>query len=284
MIDLTRLSHRRLLTQRLTTPTHTDPADIVRFFGATQAQDYLFAKWSLAQRLQDATDLTLETAFSSGAFLRTHVMRPTWFFVHPDDIHWMLALTARRVHQLNAAYYRKEGVDDEMKRQSMQIMERSLAEQESLTRDELYALFRDAGLIGKTPGLRGIYILMHAELEGLICSGPMRGKQQSYALIDRRAPHAKTLSADESLVELARRYFTSHGPATRRDFARWSGLTLTDTDRALEALKTELQQASIDDNVYWFKSASGALPSEASPPLRAFLLSGYDEYLNGKSE
>jgi hypothetical protein len=254
---------------------------MVQFFGATQAQDYLFAKWSLAQRLVGATDLALEQAFSAGAFLRTHVLRPTWFFVHPDDIRWMLALTAPRVHQLNALYYRKEGIDDGVKRASMRLIEQALTTRADLTRDELYAHLRDANLVGETPKLRGVYILMHAELEGLICSGPMRGKQQTYALLEDRAPEATRRTREESVIELARRYFISHGPATRKDFARWSGLTLADTDSALDALATELESEQSDDETLFFSPVQATVPVFSNHPVQAFLVSGYDEYLNG---
>ena len=60
-----------------------------------QAQDYLGAKWALGLRLPGTTDAKIEQAFNDGAILRTHVMRPTWHFVAPADIRWLLALTAR---------------------------------------------------------------------------------------------------------------------------------------------------------------------------------------------
>src|SRR4029079_18605385 len=102
------LSHRRLFNQRLTHAPFTDPAEVVRWLGAVQSQDYLFAKWSLAQRMDgdSTTDRAIERSFDAGDFLRTHVMRPTWFFVPPEDIRWMLTLTAPRVHQLNKPYVR----------------------------------------------------------------------------------------------------------------------------------------------------------------------------------
>ena len=119
---------------------------------------------------------------------------------------------------------------------------------------------------------------MRAELDGVICSGPRRGKQFTYALLAERAPQAKTLTRDEALAELTRRYFTSHGPATARDFVWWSGLTVADAKAGLALVGADLSQEEIDGQTYWFSAA--ALPA-AEPAHEAFLLPTYDELLVG---
>jgi hypothetical protein len=119
------------------------------------------------------------------------------------------------------------------------------------------------------------YIMMRAELEGLICSGARRGKQFTYALLEERVPPAKTLERDEALAELTRRYFTSHGPATARDFSWWSGLTMADTMRGLEIVGSALQREEVEGQSYWL--APSALPARADIQP-AHLLPNYDEY------
>ena len=87
---------RRLRAQRLTGAGFARPEDVVGWLGAVQAQDYGPAKWSVGARVAGATDAQVERAFAAGAILRTHVLRPTWHFVLPADIRWLLTATAPR--------------------------------------------------------------------------------------------------------------------------------------------------------------------------------------------
>src|SRR3990170_2048414 len=96
---------RRLYQQRLPQDPFATPGEVVPWLGAVQAQDYLGAKWSLGLRMQNATDDSIERAFSDGSILRTHIMRPTWHFVTPADIRWMQELTAARVNAVSATTY-----------------------------------------------------------------------------------------------------------------------------------------------------------------------------------
>jgi hypothetical protein len=138
-------------------------------------------------------------------------------------------------------------------------------------RSELAAGLKQSGL--DRSGLGLTYAVIEAELTGLICSGPRRGKQFTYALLDERVPPAPALARDEALAELVRRYFTSHGPALVQDFVWWSGLTGADTKRGLDMLKSELVNETINGKSYWYAPA-------APPPMSAatYLLPNYDEY------
>ena len=145
------------------------------------------------------------------------MLRPTWHFVLPADIRWMLQLTAPRVQALAASYYRQVGLDARMLARADDVLAKALQGGKQLTRGELAEALRTAGL--PVDGLRPTFLFMHAELEAAICSGARRGKQLTYAALDERAPGARTRPRDEALAELARRYFASHGPAQARDFA-----------------------------------------------------------------
>ena len=204
-------------------------------------------------------------------------MRPTWHFVAPADIRWLLALTAPRVHVANASMYRKLELDGALFKRSDAALARALRGGRQLTRDELRGVLQKAG-IAADDGIRLAYLMMHAELEGLVCSGARRGNQFTYALLDERAPNARTLSREEALVELAGRYFMSRGPATVQDFAKWSGLTLAEARAGLEAVKARLRQEVVDGRTYWLPASKSAA-KVASPA--AWLLSIYDEYISG---
>lgn len=280
LMTFTEISNRRLQHQHLTALWLKHPADLVAWLGVVQAQDYAGAKWALGLRLAHASDASVEQALSEGTIIRTHVLRPTWHFVAPADIRWMLALTAPRIHALNAAFYRKYELDTATLRRSRQVLTQSLQAGQHRTRDELRAAFNQAG-VAVDDNLRMVYLMMHAELEGVVCSGARRGKQFTYALLEERAPQARALPREEALCELTRRYFTSHGPATLHDFVWWSGLTVTDAKRALAALAAELERSVYEGKEYWI---ARQLPDSKSVSSDAFLLPSYDECTVGYRE
>lgn len=242
--------------------------------GAVQAQDYYGAKWALGQRLMDTTDDAIEKAFADGTILRTHVMRPTWHFVAPADIRWMLKLTAPRVNAANRHYYRKLELDDALFRRSNKALIKVLSGGKQLTRDVLRNALEKAGV--STSGLRFVHILGRAELDGIICSGARQGKQFTYALLDERAPQTKAPPVDEALAELTLRYFTSHGPATLQDFVWWSGLTTADARSGIDMVRRRLVQELIDGQTYWLRPSTLSI-KHSSPS--AYLLPTFDEYL-----
>ena len=268
---------RRLHSQRISGAHLENPGEVVGWLGAVQAQDYAGAKWALGLRLQASTDGEIDQAFSDGVILRTHLMRPTWHFVTPVDIRWMLSLTAPRVHAANAYMYRSLELESTLLRRSNAELARALRGGKQLTRDELRDVLREAG-IASDGGLRLAYIMMFAELEGVICSGARRGKQFTYALLDERAPDTKTLEREEALAALAIRYFVSRGPATIQDFAKWSGLTITDARGGLEAVKARLRHEVVDGQDYWFSTST---TQAGVPSPTAYLLSICDEYVSG---
>ncbi|HET9913844.1 MAG TPA: winged helix DNA-binding domain-containing protein [Anaerolineales bacterium] len=267
----------RLHNQFLSQTNCTSPAQVVEQLGAVQSQDYAGAKWALAQRLKDpATDAAIDKAFNEGKILRTHVMRPTWHFVAPRDIRWLLMLTGPRVQAGNAFMYRKTELDKDILKKSYRVLEKALQGNRQLTRAELGAAFEKAGIPAE--GQRLGYFMMSAELDGLICSGGRKGKQFTYALLEERAPRVRPLKRDEALAELVRRYFTTRGPATLHDFTWWSGLTMADAKKGIEMVKPEFVSEELDGQSYWFADSINPV-REKSPT--AHLLPNYDEYFIG---
>ena len=275
-MKLTDIANLRLQNQGISRGTFEKPAEVVNWLGAVQAQDYYGAKWSLGLRMQEATDNEIDQAFNDGSLLRTHLLRPTWHFVTPKDIRWLLALTAPRVHAASAYMYRRTELDEATFQRSDAVLADALAGGKHLTRDELRVILENAH-ISTEDGARTSYLMMHAELEGIICSGPRRGRQFTYALSEERVPQAKTLPREEALAELARRYFRSRGPASVQDFAKWSGLTVADARAGLETVKSGLEHEIVDGQSYWFSGSSQ--PKKVKSPS-AHLLSVYDEYIS----
>ncbi len=239
-----------------------------------QSQDFEAAKWALALRMQSATNTAIEEAFNRGAILRTHLMRPTWHFIAPDDIRWLLELTAPRVNLRCGPNYRKLELDDTVFKRSRKVLEKALKNGKHIARSELRKRLNDSG-VAANDTIRLAHILIRAELDGVVCSGPRIGKQFTYALLDERVAGTKKIDRDEALAKLTRRYFRSHGPATLQDFVWWSGLSVSDAKRGLELVDRQLEKVTVGDKVYW-KLRSSDTPRHSLDG--AFLLPVYDEF------
>jgi hypothetical protein len=274
MTTLRDIALLRLRNQRLLGPGFTTAAEVVGSLGAVQAQDYAGARWAVGQRMKRASDATIERAYDAGEILRTHVLRPTWHFVLPADIRWLSELTAPRVRALLRYYDKQLGLDERALARTGEVLRAALRGGQHLTRNQLAAKLEEAG--HAATGQRLAHVLMHAELEALVCSGPRRGKQFTYALVAERAPRARRLSREQALAELTRRYFTSHGPALPQDFAWWSGLALKDVHKGLELGRAALSELQVDGRTYWHAGPVRA-PQRRKPIVH--LLPNYDEQL-----
>jgi Winged helix DNA-binding domain len=258
--------HARLATQRLLGDRLADPAEVVTLLAAVQSQEFAHALWSLRLRSAAGTEAQVRAAFDRGEFLRTHVLRPTWHLVAPEDIGWLLQVTAPRVQQLNGTIYRQHGLDQAALDRAAATIADALAGGVELTRAEL------GGLLG-TSGIRLAYQVMNAELEGLIVSGAMRGAQHTYALLTDRVPPGRRRSGD--LSELAFRFYAGHGPASEPDLARWATLTRRQAAEATAAVGSRLAFVELDGERLWFtRDAPEPWPD---PAYGALLLPLYDE-------
>jgi Winged helix DNA-binding domain len=305
---------RRLATQRLQGERFSSAADVVRLLGCVQSQEYAHALWSLGMRTSGLGAAEVQAEFDRGDFLRTHILRPTWHFVAAEDIRWILEVTAPRVQKLNQTIYRKEGLDPATLDRGVALIVEELKGGRYRTRAELGQALADQNLVSgfraarasrsesaavvvarrgndtsahsssvrrraisdaRSSGLGLAYIVMHAELEGVICSGTMRGAQQTYALLDERVPRSGAAgSAKEGdAAELARRFFAGHGPASIQDLARWSSLTISQCRDAVDAVKDRLDCVTVDGLELWF----GPDPPPSRQSSGALLLPLYDE-------
>jgi hypothetical protein len=273
--NMNTIRHRRLRNQHLLKTNHKDPVEVLKSLVAVQAQDFYGAKWALGQRTENCSDEKVEQAFAAGRILRLHVLRPTWHFVAPDDIRWLVQLTAPRINTFSSHYYRKAGLDEKVFRRTNEVLIKALQGGRQLTRSELREAVARAGI---EPGdsMRFGYIMHRSELDGLVCSGARKGNQFTYALVAERAPRARTLERDEALGELTLRYFKSRGPATVHDYVWWSGLTIAEAKRGIEINGNRVKSQLIENKTYWASMPSR--PAKASATRRVHLLPAYDEY------
>lgn len=251
----------------------TTPYEVVRWLGAVQAQEYWGGLWAIGLRLPGTTEADIEQAVAEGSIVRTWPMRGTIHFVAPEDVRWMLKLLTPRIIGRMARMYRQAELDEGVFAQSREVVISLLQGGKQLARRAVSQALEAAGI--PTGNQRGLFIIGYLAQQGVICLGPRQGKQHTIVLLDEWVPPGKELEGEEALAELAKRYFTSHGPATVQDFAWWSGLTVGEAKAALEMVQGELVEEVRDGRSYWL---SPAPPQAASPLPTALLLPPFDEY------
>jgi len=265
----------RLSAQRIASRAPAlDPPGLVRHLLAMQAQDFGQALWAIGVRSPGSTRSSVLAALESGEIVRSSPLRGTLMWVAAEDLGWMLGVTAERSIRSSRTRHRQLGLDEDVFAAARRVAELRLPGS-PVTRDELFAALNERGI--DTSGQRGYHIIWYLAQTGVLCWGPPKGTQQALVLLDEWVPEPRRLARDEGLAELARRYFTSRGPATLRDFAWWAQLTLADAEAGLAASAEHLTE--VGDGL-WTGAAEAAL-APASLGSRAIALPGFDEYLLG---
>lgn len=278
-----RILLERFRVQRLHGTPFTTAAEAVGALCCVQSQDPLGAKWSLGMRVKGATDASIDRDNNAGKFLRTHILRPTWHYVLPADIRWILELTSPHVLRANRTQEKRLGLDGKVLARCEQAIGKALEGGNHTTREGLGKVLARAGI--KAEGQKLAYVMMALELNAVVCSGAMQGKQHTYALLEERAGkgrkggEGKTGRA-EGMAELLRRFVAGHAPTTIKQFCWWSGLKLKEAREAREALKSEFDREIID-GVEWLRARAGSTKSQKP---EAHLIPEYDEVLVGTAD
>jgi len=273
-MNLKDIAALRLANQKIINTNLNSPKEIVSAMGAMQAQDYSMVKWAVGLRSKNLTDKSIESAISKGEIIRTHLLRPTWHLVSSEDIHWMLELTAPRIKSALKFRHKYLGFNESIIKKCKKIIEKTISENGHSTREELISVLEKAKI--STKENRASHIFLIAELDGLICSGEIKNKKQTYALLKERVPKTNSLNKEESLGRLALKYFTSHCPATLQDFTWWSGMSAADSKSALEMIKTSLVSETIGKQTFWYTNTNGVTKFSNDS---VHLLPAFDEYI-----
>jgi hypothetical protein len=274
------LLQRRLRNQYINGSRLEDPAEVVRALGAVQAQDYYAALWAIGLRMRGARGATIEQAIVDRRIVRTWPMRGTLHFVAAEDVRWLIELLAPRILQRSAARLLRDfAIDRPVIKRASKIVTAALSGGSVLTRAALYERLDAQGIA--TGEQRGMHILWWLAHEALICCGPRAGKQPTFVLLDAWIPTPSSLTREEALPLLARRYFAHHGPATLEDFVWWSGLTVADANAAVEGARPRLSSEEHNKTIWW--SGMDA-PRRTTRSARCHLLPVYDEYTVGYAD
>jgi len=264
----------RLKSQQFVNAELNSAKDLASYMGAMQAQDFEMVKWAVGIRLPNSRIQTVESAINKGEVIRTHLMRPTWHLVSADDVYWLLELTASKIKSSMKSRDRQLELSETILKKTNRILEKALLGRNYLSREEIKIKFEKNKIV--TDNNRLSHILLNAELDKIICSGPIKKNKQTYALLDERVSNKRNFTRDEALAELATRYFTSHCPATIKDFSWWSGLSVKDAKNALEMVKSNFISETINSETYWFASSVSKIRNLKNT---IHLLPAYDEFL-----
>ncbi|HYG83668.1 MAG TPA: winged helix DNA-binding domain-containing protein [Verrucomicrobiae bacterium] len=262
----------RLYNQRLLHSEFTTPDQVVKWFGAIQAQEMPISFYAFGLRIPGSTEVAIEQATTDKTIVRTWPMRSTLHFVPADDTLWMTRLLGPRQNRKTASIYRNLGITEGQLSKARSVLENSLSETPT-PRQQVYELLESHGI--DTKGSKGAHLMRYWAQEGLLCQGPRSGKQQTFVLLRAWIPDAEQPSTEEALALLARRYFQSHGPATIQDFMWWSGLTKTEAQQGIGAIKNDFTSEDIAGKNYIFYPLVAPKTQLQHPPL---LLPPFDEY------
>ncbi len=265
----------RLYAQHIAQADFTSAEQVVSWMGAMQAQDYAGALWSIALRTPNLTQADVEQAIVDRKIVRSWPMRGTLHFMSARDAKWMVNLLAPRVIVATKSRYKQLEIDEPLLLKAKRVFENNLSGGRCLTRSAMVAKLDEAGIA--TVNQRGYHLINHFAQMGLICFGPHEGKQPTFVLMDEWIPDSPSYPREEALKKLASRFFTSHGPASIRDFAGWANITLTDARMALAATEHTLDHENVADVTYWFDPNL----RDIKPQRSTFLLPGFDEFMLG---
>lgn len=309
-VDAVTVRAARFRAQRLREPDLPDLPAAVGHLLAVQGQELRPTLWGLDRRLARtgrADEPAALAVLDDGALLRTHVLRPTWHLVRPDDARWLIELTAPRVVRTMAATERQWGLGDPT------VAIDAVADEVATgarTRTELAAALVARGLVADdAPGIVVTHVLMHAELRGVVVSGPTVQGRHTYVPFDERVPAGYgplggRFDREAAVLELWRRYLPGRAYATAKDLAQWCGLTLAELRAGLAVLLDTGEAVMVpgSDDLDGLRlvstpelhdaatraprtepAATGPSPAPPSVPV-VDLLCGYDEILTSYRE
>lgn len=273
-MNTTELLHIRLYNQLLASHHLKEPNEVVSWMGAMQSQSLDLAKWAIGARLENKTVKDIDEALNTGKIIRTHILRPTWHFVSAEDMHWMFYLSNPRLKPIYRSYCKTLGADETFICRAVPFLEKALLDGKHLTKQEISDILRTHDITLDNNHLN--LVISYAEMEGILVNGRLKGNKQTFTLFEEWVPRKQTLHREEALEQLARRYFTSHAPATLNDFVWWSGLSLTECKQAIEMIKSDFVCETVNGRDFWMKNNINVPPANGDSAL---LLPPFDEFV-----
>ena len=229
-------SSLRLLNQQLVASQFNNPAEVVGYMGAMQAQEYRLMRWAVEMRTRQPSAKAFKEAFDSGKIIRLHLMRGTWQLVAAEDYWPFIELCAPKAIAVTNGWMHsnKIHISDKEYNHYRDILIRTAADKGSATKEDFVAALVSQGIMMDEHRLS--YHIRMAEITGTLCSGELLPMKATYTLTANKVAPKSKIDRDEALMHFTRKYFQSHQPATLEDFAWWSGLNISDCRKGIELL------------------------------------------------
>lgn len=226
----------RLLSQQLVAPQYSDPAEVVSYMGAMQAQEYRMMRWAVEMRTRKPSAKAFKRAFDSGQIIRLHLMRGTWQLVAAEDYWMMIGLCAPKAIAVTKGWMSSNriSIPDEELMRVREILAQTAADLGSATKENLVRALAEEDI--NMDDHRLSYHIRMAEMSGTLCSGELLPMKATYALTANKVRASEKMDRDEALMYFTRKYFLSRQPATLEDFVWWSGLNISDCRKGIALL------------------------------------------------
>lgn len=248
-----------------------------------QSQDFKQSKRAIASRISPScTEEDIHQAYNDGRIVRTRTQRGTIHTVATEDAGRIVKLCAAKTlsgFKKRRAYL---WISEETAELALDTLRKVLRGNKALTRNQIAQYFGEAGIAMQTGW--NYHLLCYAGSLGLIVQWPIIDGEPAFVLYDEHAKTKKNFTDLDAIRELSLRYFSSHGPATIEDFARWSGLGKTEIKKGIAECGENLQAQEIEGKIYYCRNGSGMNPPH--PPLlkreaNAHFIAWFDEFLLG---
>ena len=266
----------RLLSQQLISPQFNDPAEVVGYMGAVQAQEYRLMRWAVAMRTRRPSAKAFKKAFDSGRIVRLHLMRGTWQLVSAEDYWPLLGLCGAKALAVTKGWMHSNKIsipDNEIAR-IREILAWTADGKGSATKEDFILSLAEKGI--RMDDHRLSYHIRLAEISGILCSGDLLPMKATYSLTENKVRPRRETDRDEALLTLTRKYFQSRQPATLEDFVWWSGLNISDCRRGIGLMGGSVHRELYAGREYYL---TDSCRTRGFRKGRYLFIPPYDEYL-----
>ena len=276
----------RLARHHLIAPAKSDLVSVTSDVCGIQAQIMACAYLSLNARLPGLTREEIRRALNEKRTLvKTHCMRQTLHLLPSTQYATYISANKKtRIKQVRNVMDRFKITDREAD-QLLRVLLDALAEK-PLAQKALRAAVRPQVSKNVRAWMGRVWgIVRPAVVEGLVCYGPDEGNEITYVRTDQWLPIQKSVSPEMAQQFLLRAYLRAYGPATARDFAHWSGISMKEVTEAWKSIEAELTEVQEEDRRSHILSEDEAALSRSSLKEHNLrLLPSFDVFLLAHAE
>ncbi|HKM89263.1 MAG TPA: winged helix DNA-binding domain-containing protein [Candidatus Acidoferrales bacterium] len=271
----------RLARHHLLSPAGSDPVAVCRDVCGVQAQLMPAAQMNIAARTLGLTPARIEAAlWQERSLVKTLCMRQTVHLLPAARFHVYAAAVRRSRVAAVVRIMARFGITAADRQTLLRAILETLAAGPVPNR-ELTARVRPRVSSRVRAWMDRVWNANRLALvEGLICYGPGLGQQVTFVRVDRWLPGRPAIAEGEAQRRMLADFLRAYGPASLRDFSKWSGIPVAEARRAWESLADQLAEVSLSARPAWLlRKDLHALRASAFDRPVVSLLAAFDSYL-----